>query len=78
MTSENELILIFSGSEIEVLLLKEELEKAGISSMVKSDFNTGITAGFYGGAPDVVDLYILAPDLEKAQPIIKGFTETDD
>ena len=78
MTTENELIHVFSGSEIEAVLLKEELGKAGISSMVKNDFNAGITAGFYGGAPDVADLYILATDLEKAQPVIKGFTETND
>lgn len=78
MTTENELIQVYSGSEIEVVLLKEELEKAGISSMVKNDFNTGITAGFYGGAPDVADLYILATDLEKAQPIVDGFKASND
>ncbi len=53
-----------------VSMIKGELENHGISSLVKSDFNSGVTAGFSGGVPSAIDLYIESNDLEKATPII--------
>jgi hypothetical protein len=77
MKEENKLIRVYSGTELTVMLLKDELEKFGISAMVQNDFNSGISAGFSGGVPSSVDLFIQEHDLEKAEPIISEFTEVN-
>jgi len=73
MKKENNLKRIYTGTEITVNLLKQELESAGIATMIKDDFNSGISAGFSGGVPSAIDLYIQESDLEKAEPIITEF-----
>jgi len=73
----NSLILIYTGTELTVNLLKEELEENGISGMIQNDFNSGISAGFSGGVPSSVDLFIQEFDLEKAEPIIIEFAKTN-
>ena len=73
MKEKSNLIRIYTGTEITVNLLKDELEKAGISGMIQNDFNSGISAGFSGGIPSALDLFIQESDLDKAEPIISGF-----
>ncbi len=70
MTQMNETIRVFTGSEVTVGMIKGELENQGISSLIKSDFNSGIAAGFSGGVPSAIDLYIESKDVERAMPII--------
>jgi hypothetical protein len=60
-----------------VNLLKDELEEFGISSMVQNDFNSGISAGFSGGVPSSIDLFIQELDLGKAESILSEFRETN-
>ena len=69
------LIRIYSGTELTVNLLKDELEKFGIPGMIQNDFNSGISAGFSGGVPSSVDLFIQERDLAKAEPIVSEFRE---
>ena len=76
MEKENELIRIFSGTEVTVILLKGELEQAGIPAMLQNDFESGLSAGFVGGVPSAVDLYIQKADLDKAEPILKDFIKS--
>jgi hypothetical protein len=73
MEENNNLIQVYTGSEITVNLLKDELEKAGISSIIQNDYNSGIIAGFATGTPYSVDLLIQEHDVMKANPIIEGF-----
>jgi hypothetical protein len=61
-----------------VNLLKDELEKFGISSMIQNDFNSGVSAGFSCGVPSSIDLFIQELDLGKAEPILREFRETND
>jgi len=77
MKEENKLIRVYSGTEITVMLLIEELEKFGISGMIQNDFNSGISAGFSGGGPSSVDLFIQELDFEKSEPIINEFIEVN-
>lgn len=70
---QEKLIRIYSGTEVTVLLLKEELEQVGVMSMMKNDFQSGVTAGFSGGVPSDVDLYIEEKDLSKAEPVLNQF-----
>jgi hypothetical protein len=77
MKNENDLIRVFSGTEITVNLLKDELESVGISAMIQNDFQSGITAGFFGGGTSAVDLFIQEIDEKKALPIIDEFLKNN-
>jgi hypothetical protein len=78
MKGNSNLIRVYSGTELTVNLLKDELEKFGISSMIQNDFNSGVSAGFSGGVPSSIDLFIQELDLGKAEPILRDFRETND
>jgi hypothetical protein len=77
MKENNNLIRVYSGTELTVNLLKDELEKFGISSMIQNDFNSGVSAGFSGGIPSSIDLFIQELDLGNAEPILIEFRETN-
>ncbi len=77
MKENSNLIRVYSGTELTVNLLKDELESFGISSMIKNDFNSGVSAGFSGGVPSSIDLLIQEFDLGKAEPIISEFRKTN-
>jgi hypothetical protein len=74
MKNDN-LVHVYSGSEIEVNLLKEKLTEKDIASLIRNDNKSGIMAGFYGGGPEAVHLFILEADLKKAEKIIKEFAD---
>lgn len=73
MKDEDQIIRVYSGSEILVLMLKSELEACGIGAMMRNDFQSGVMAGFVAGIPSLADLYIRESDLEKAVPVIDTF-----
>ena len=70
---EGKLIRIYSGTEVTALLLQEELEEVQVMSLIKNDFQSGVIAGFAGGVPSDVDLYIEESDMAKAEPIVNNF-----
>jgi len=43
--------------------------------MIKNNFQSGVRAGFYGGSPSQVELFIYEEDKEKALPILESFKE---
>lgn len=73
MNEKSKLIRVYSGSEMTINLLRDELEKSGISTLIQNDFNSGISAGFSGGTPTSIDLFVQEEDLEIATPIISDF-----
>ncbi len=75
MKDKDNLIRVYTGTEISVKLLKDELEKIEIVAMIKNDYNSGIIAGFSSGTHSSVDLFIQEIDMDKADPIINGFIE---
>ena len=75
MKDKSKLIRVYTGTEVKVYLLKDEFEKIGISGIIQNDFNSGVTAGFSGGIPSAVDLFIQELDLKNAEPIIDQFTQ---
>ena len=75
MKENSNLIRIYSGTELTVNLLKDELDGFGIPSMIQNDFNSGVSAGFSGGVPSAIDLFIQESDLGKAEPILIEFIE---
>jgi hypothetical protein len=78
MKKEDELIRIYTGSEVSVILLKGELEEACIPTMIQNDFDAGLSAGFGSGVPSSVDLYIQISDVDKAKPIIDEFVKNNE
>lgn len=53
------LINAYTGTQMTVMLLKSELEKAGVVSVIQNDFQSGINAGFSGGVPSAIDFLSL-------------------
>ena len=66
------LLKIYTDSEITISKLKGELYLQGISSITKNGFQSGNNAGFGGGLPNVLDLYIDSDDKVKALKIIES------
>ena len=73
MKNLKKLIRIFTGTEVSVILLKGKLEESGIPALIKNDYQSGISAGFTGGIPSAIDVYIQESDLTKAEPIVNEF-----
>ena len=78
MKNGNNLIRVFTGTEVLVYLLKERLEEVEISALIKNDFQSGLTVGFVSGVPSAVDLYIQESDLKEAEPIINEFIQNNE
>ena len=71
---EDELIKVFVGRELTVLMLKGILEDNGFTSIVKNNFRSGLMAGF-GASKNSVELYVYKEDFEKVSELIKEFKE---
>ena len=72
MKENDNIIRIYTGTEILVNLLKDELEQAGITGVIQNDFESGTSAGIAGN-PSAIDLFIQESDLKKAKPILTDF-----
>lgn len=70
MKEHDSIVRIFSGSEVTALMIKARLEEAGIVTMIRNDFQSGVAAGFYAGPPADVDLFVSDEDLAAANLII--------
>lgn len=70
MNAKDELVLVYTGSLIDIERIKAELEMNDIYGIVKNGFRQGIEAGFVGGTPDTIDLFVTAFDAAKALEII--------
>ena len=66
-------INVYSGTQVQVMILKGLLEESNIYAIVQNDFQSGITAGFGSGTFSTIRLKIDESDFEKAGPIIKEF-----
>lgn len=71
MGNREELIHLFTGSEVDVQRLKAELEVNGINALIRNDFQSGVMAGFGGGVPSAIDIYVASSDKDKANEILK-------
>lgn len=69
MDKADNLIKIFAGTEVAVLLLKGELEQIGVTALSKNDSSSS----FLGVVPGAIDLYIQESDMEKAEAVINDF-----
>ena len=75
MSAKDGLVLIYTGRIIMVERIQAELESNGIVSIMKDGFRQGIEAGFGGGVPSAIDLFVTQSDVEKAKEIIEAIIE---
>lgn len=75
MTHDSDLIHVFAGTELTVLHLKDILGDSGITCLIRNDYESGKSAGFMGGTPTTVDLYIQKSDEAKAETIMAEFVK---
>jgi hypothetical protein len=70
MKKENNLIKVFTGTEVSVILLKGKLEQIGIPAVIRNKYQSGVAASFYAGIPTAIDVYIQETDMNEVEPII--------
>lgn len=75
MDDNSKMILVFSGSQIEVQKLRHDLEENGIEVMVKNYDDTASITGFANISRAARQLWILETEIEKARPIVADFKE---
>lgn len=77
MSTHDDLVLLYTGTEINAKVLKEILEDNQIGSLVRNDMKSGLTAGFGGGYMEAeASLYVSEKNLEKAQKLLNQFLES--
>ncbi|WP_439181674.1 putative signal transducing protein [Carboxylicivirga taeanensis] len=68
-----DIVKIYTDTELTISHLKNVLADKGIESMVKNDFESGVSAGFVAGAVNSVDLYVLQKDELRAREVTEQF-----
>lgn len=63
---------VYTGPETNVQYLQGIYNEAGLSNMVKNDFDSGLRAGFGGGLPGQVQLFVLSSHYNEALEIAKS------
>ena len=71
MSESNQYVDFYSGTEIEVLRIKDLLEGEDIPSIIQNDLQSGNLGGFFGGTPSTVRIKVLETDFEKAKNLIQ-------
>ncbi|MGE0018280.1 MAG: DUF2007 domain-containing protein [Draconibacterium sp.] len=72
MNKSDELVLVFTGTEVEIEYIRAELQNSGIATVLKDGFAQGLKAGFVADTNAAVDLYVLAMEAERASEIINA------
>lgn len=70
MSESNKYVNFYSGSEVEVLRVKDLLESEEIPTIIQNDHQSGNIGGFLGGTPSTIRLKVQEADLEKAERLI--------
>lgn len=73
MKERNELVKVYTGTEVTVILLKAMLEEIGVTSTIQNNYKSGVEVGFVGGVQSAIDLFIQQSDFETAEPVIRDF-----
>lgn len=71
MSTEDNYERVYTGSDVNVQYLQELFNKAGFSSRVRNDFDSGLRAGFGGGLPGQVQLFVIKSHYEEALNLAK-------
>lgn len=72
MSTEDDYKRVYTGSEVNVQYLEDLLQQEDIGTRVRNDFDSGLRAGFGGGLPGQVQLFVLSEQYEKAKAIVEA------
>jgi hypothetical protein len=77
MTNHEDIVLLYTGTEINANVLKEILEDNQIGALIKNSLKSGLTAGFGGGYAEAeAQLYVTQKHLEKAKKLLDEFLKS--
>ena len=68
---------VYTGSDVNVQYLQELFNKSGISNRVRNDMESGLRAGFGGGVPGQVQLFVIKSHFDEAVAIVKSAFPSD-
>ena len=71
MFPESDYERIYTGSLINIQYIQTLLEESGIHSITRDDMTSGMLAGFGGGVPNHIQLFVKKQDIDTALPIIE-------
>ncbi|WBL23263.1 putative signal transducing protein [Zunongwangia sp. HRR-M8] len=77
MSTEETYDRVYTGSEVNVQYLQELFKKSGISNRVRNDMESGLRAGFGGGIPGQVQLFVIKSHYNEAAAIVKATFPND-
>lgn len=79
MSDHEDLVLLYTSTEIDANVLKEILEDNQIGALIKNPLKSGLTAGFGGGYIEAeAQLYVTEEHLEKAKKLLEEFLKSFD
>jgi hypothetical protein len=67
---KDKLIKLLTAGTVEINRVKTALEENGIFVVVKDGFRQGLEAGFAGGTPSAIDLFVSETDFVRASEIL--------
>jgi len=77
MSNHDDLVLLYTGTEINTKVLKDILEDNKIGALLRNDMKSGLTAGFGGGYMEAeASLYVAENNLVKAQELLDQFLKS--
>ena len=77
MTDNEDLKRLYTGSEIDISVLKEILDDNQIPSLIKNEMDSGKAAGFGGGyAGSEAHILVSLSDYEKAKVLLAEFLKS--
>ena len=79
MSVSSDLALVYTGSRVEGLLLKELLEENSIGVFKKDSLEASVIAGWADGSPeDACQLYVEITNAEKAKVFLEKYFASRD
>ena len=79
MSISSDLTLVYTGSRVEGLLLKELLEEKGIGVFKKDSLEESVMAGWADGSPeDALQLYVETKNGEEAKKFLEAYFKSRD
>ncbi|MBE9480913.1 MAG: DUF2007 domain-containing protein [Bacteroidetes bacterium] len=77
MTKQENLKLVFTGSNIEANFVKSILEDNNIGALVRNTLRESLTAGWVSGAPeDSSRVFVTEDHFEKSESLVKQYIDT--
>ncbi len=77
MTNHEDIVLLYTGTEINANVLKEILEDNQVGALIKNSLKSGLTAGFGGGYAEAeAQLFVTEKHLDKAKKLLDDFLKS--